>query len=105
LKPQPLDAGLEQVLSSPGRIRLLKLLLEREEANITDLVKRSRLTHTAALQHLKALVNIGLLSEKRFGRIRIFCINEGDQRVVLLRRFFYEWARASNPNPQGRPFF
>jgi len=79
---------VEDVLSSRGRIRLLKILCEKGELNISELAKRAELNHTTAVSHLKSLEKAGLVEEKRFGRIRIFRINEDDPRVKALKNLF-----------------
>ncbi len=92
---------LEEVFSSKGRVKVLKVLLEAHELNITEIVKRSELNHTVVLSHLEALVKAGLVIEKRFGRIRIFRINESDPRIKLLRELFKldeELCKASTPS-------
>jgi len=79
---------VEDILSSRGRIRLLKILCEKGELNISELAKRAELNHTTAISHLKNLQKAGLVEEKRFGRIRIFKINEEDPRVKALKNLF-----------------
>lgn len=83
--------ALEQVFSSPGRVKLLKILLEAEELNVSQLVRKAGLTHTGTLRHLSALEKVGLLIQKRFGRIRIYKINYASPHVAALRRFIREW--------------
>lgn len=79
---------IEEILASKGRLRILKLLLEYQELNITEIVRRTDLNHSIVLTHLKVLTEAGLVIEKRFGRIRIFRINLADPRVKLLKELF-----------------
>lgn len=84
--------SIERIFSSPGRVRLLMGLLDKGEINITQLSKLG-LNYTSVAKHVRALEAEGLLYEKRFGRIRIVCLNEEDARVPLLRKFVREWKR------------
>lgn len=87
----PLNS-IERIFSSPGRVRVLVDLLDKSEVNITQL-SRLGLNYASVAKHIRALKAEGLLYEKRFGRIRIVCVNEDDARIPLLRRFVREWRR------------
>ncbi|MGQ9513587.1 MAG: ArsR family transcriptional regulator [Thermoproteota archaeon] len=74
---------IENVASSRGRIRVISILIEARELNITEISKRASLNHYSTLRHLNALKSVGLVSEKNFGRIRIFTYNFQDERAKL----------------------
>ncbi len=80
--------SVEEVLSSRGRVKVLKVLLDSVELNISEVVKRAGLNYTAAASHLDALKKAGLLEEKVFGRIRILRVKLEDPRVQALKRLF-----------------
>ena len=42
---------LERLMSSYGRIKVLTIMLETGELNISEVTKRSRLSHSAAARH------------------------------------------------------
>ena len=79
---------VEQVLSSRGRVKMLKVLMEAGELNISELVRRAGLNHSAASAHIEALKQAGLLEEKQFGRIRILKARLEDPRVQALKKAF-----------------
>jgi DNA-binding transcriptional ArsR family regulator len=62
----------ENIFSSKGRSRILKVLSEAGELNISEIARRVELNYTTTNQHLKALRDADLVQEKKFGRIRIF---------------------------------
>ena len=64
--------ALEDVLSSKGRVRILKLLAELGELNVSAISRNINLNHSAVKEHLKFLTEAGLIREKRFGRILIY---------------------------------
>lgn len=62
----------EELLGSKGRIRVLRVLAESGELNISEVGRRTGMNYTSVERHLKALKKMGLLREKRYGKIRIF---------------------------------
>ena len=65
----------EEILGSKGRIRVLKVLSESGELNISEVSRRTGLNYTSVERHLMKLKKMDLLKEKRYGKIRIFEIN------------------------------
>ncbi|MFQ6085981.1 MAG: ArsR/SmtB family transcription factor [Candidatus Bathyarchaeia archaeon] len=82
---------LEHVLSSRGRVRVLKVLLRVGELNVSEIARRSGLNYATANNHLEALERAGLLREKRFGRIRIYRVRDDDERLKQFRRLVDVW--------------
>lgn len=66
------DRRVEDILGSKGRIRVLQVLAESGELNISEVSRRTGLNYTSVQRHLMKLKEIGLLKEKRYGKIRIF---------------------------------
>jgi len=62
----------EEMLGSRGRIRVLKVMSESSELNISEVGRRTGLNYTSVERHLTKLKDMGLLREKRYGNIRIF---------------------------------
>lgn len=63
---------MEELLGSRGRIRTLQVLVESGELNISEVSRRTGLNYTSVERHLAKLVKMGLVKEKRYGKIRIF---------------------------------
>lgn len=66
------DRRAEQILGSKGRVRVLEVLTESGELNISEISRRTGLNYTSVERHLTKLESMGLLKEKRYGKIRIF---------------------------------
>jgi DNA-binding transcriptional ArsR family regulator len=66
------DRRAEEILGSKGRIRVLEVLTESGELNISEVSRRTGLNYTSVERHLTKLKKLGLLKEKRYGKIRIF---------------------------------
>ncbi|MDT7866494.1 MAG: ArsR family transcriptional regulator [Desulfurococcales archaeon] len=76
---------LERLLSSKGRIRVLRILLREGQVNISRLIRETGLHHRLVVKHLEELKRMGLVEERRYGRLRIYEANLQDPRVSALR--------------------
>lgn len=79
---------MDDIITSKGRFKILKLLAEAGELNITEISRKTHLAHLSADHHLKILKRAGLLEEKNLGRIRLFRFREEDERCRILKQFF-----------------
>jgi hypothetical protein len=70
---------------------VLTVMLELGELNISEIMRRSRLSHGATAKHLEFLTKSGILTEKRFNRIRIFRLDQSNPLTGALARFYSEW--------------
>jgi len=66
-------------------------MLESGELNISEITRRSGLSHSSAARHLEFLTRTGLITEKRFNRIRIFRVDLTNPLVATLNRFLSDW--------------
>jgi len=82
---------IEDVLSSKGRVRILRILTDIGELNISEIARRAGLNYATTNQHLQALENAGLILHKKFGRIRIFRFNEESPRARMIRKLIDSW--------------
>ncbi len=74
---------VEEILGSRGRIRVLQVLTESGELNISEVSRRTGLNYTSVQRHLMKLKELGLLKEKRYGKIRIFEIQFRSLGIVF----------------------
>ncbi|MDG6928505.1 MAG: helix-turn-helix transcriptional regulator [Nitrososphaerota archaeon] len=86
-----MEPRIEQVFGAGGRARVLAVMLEKGELNISQLVSLSSLEHGSVEKHMRYLCGLGLAREKRYGRIRIYALEERNPYVVVLHRFANEW--------------
>ena len=78
-------------------------MLETGELNISEITRRSGLTHSSTAKHLEFLTKSGILTEKRFNRIRIFRVDESNPMAGALSRFYLDWKeteRTDQPSVQ-----
>ncbi|MFB0567452.1 MAG: ArsR/SmtB family transcription factor [Candidatus Bathyarchaeia archaeon] len=82
---------IEDVLSSKGRVRILRILADIGELNISEIARRAGLNYATTNQHLKVLEDHQLVKHKKFGRIRIFRYNEENPRARMIKRLMELW--------------
>ncbi|MEB3764896.1 MAG: winged helix-turn-helix domain-containing protein [Desulfurococcales archaeon] len=77
-------------LCSPGRIRILRYLLEEGQANVTRIVRETGLHHKQVQHHMKVLEELGIVEERKYGRLRVYVANLTDPRIAALRDILRE---------------
>ena len=82
---------VEDVFSSYGRAKVISVMMDSNELNISEITRRSGISHSSVEQHLDFLAKAGLVTEKRFNRIRIFRVNHSSPRAAVLKRFLEDW--------------
>ena len=88
---QPEQTRLDEILSCRGRVRILMLLSNVMELNISEIARRVGLNYTTANRHLIELENAGLVQQKRFGRIRIYKFSDANSKAQAIKRLVKEW--------------
>lgn len=93
---------IEEVFSSKGRVRILRILSEIGELNISEIARRAGLNYTTTNDHLRKLERADLITHKSFGRIRIYRFNEGNRRAKAIRDLMDLWENESrNEHREG----
>ena len=85
--------SIETVFSSKGRVKILRILVEIGELNISEIARRAGLNYTTTNQHLQVLETSGIIRHKNFGRIRIFRFDEGSPRAKIIKDLMEEWEK------------
>ncbi len=82
---------LDEILSSKGRVKILVLLSNAIELNISEIARRVGLNYATTDRHLKSLECAGIIQQKRFGRIRIYKFNDLSPRAAAIRKLVDTW--------------
>jgi predicted transcriptional regulator len=93
LEPETKSMSIETVFSSKGRVKILKILVEIGELNISEIARRAKLNYTTTNQHLQVLETSGIIRHKNFGRIRIFRFNDENPRAKGIKELIDEWEK------------
>lgn len=83
--------NVEDVFSSRLRIKIVKLLMQMSELNISEIARRLGINHNAASKHLQVLEEEGILQQKVFGRIRMYRIKENSPKAKAIQNLIETW--------------
>lgn len=75
---------LDNILSSKCRRKIIRTLWKVESTNLMDLVRRVNSTYNQIIPHLQVLEKEGIVTEQRFGRVRMITLERENQKTKLL---------------------
>ncbi|TFF90849.1 MAG: transcriptional regulator [Promethearchaeota archaeon] len=90
-KNQENDLSVIDLFASKGKVKILYYLSQKEELNITQIIKLTHMNSTQVNGHLKFFVDNKIVKEKKFGRIKIYSLMTKYYRIRLLKTFFTHW--------------
>ena len=82
---------IEDVFSSKGRMKILRVLADIGELNVSEIARRAGLNYATTNQHLQVLESHGLVKYKKFGRVRIFRLNEENPAARMIIELIESW--------------
>jgi predicted transcriptional regulator len=86
---------LEEVLSSKSRMKILKLIYQLGQLNVSDIARRLKLNFVSTSKHLKLLESEGILQERTYGRVRMYRFNEGSAKAKALQNLLDVWEKGN----------
>lgn len=81
----------EDFFCSRLRMKILKILSEVGELNISGIARRLGVNYGTTNKHLKVLESEGIVQHKRFGRIRIYRLNQHSPKTKAIRNLLEVW--------------
>jgi predicted transcriptional regulator len=84
---------LEEVLSSKSRMKILKLIYQLGQLNVSDVARRLKLNFVSTSKHLKLLESAGILQERTYGRVRMYRFNESSAKAKALQNLLDVWEK------------
>jgi predicted transcriptional regulator len=85
---------IENVLSSRLRIKILKILMQMGELNVSEIARRLGVNYNTINKHLKVLEDEDIIHYKAFGRIRLYRFNEYSPKAKALQSLVETWEKA-----------
>jgi len=82
---------LEDVFSSKPRMKILKLIWNLSELNVSDIARRVGLNFTSTSHHLRLLKDEGILQERTYGRIRMYRFNSNSPKAKATQNLIQTW--------------
>jgi DNA-binding transcriptional ArsR family regulator len=75
---------LEEVFSSKSRMKILKLIYQLGQLNVSDIARRLKLSFASTSEHLRVLESEGVLEERTYGRVRMYRFSESPNAKVVI---------------------
>lgn len=75
---------LEEVFSSKSRMKILKLIYQLGQLNVSDVARRLKLNFASTSEHLKVLESEGILQERTYGRVRMYRFSESAKAKAVV---------------------
>ena len=79
------STNIEDIFSSRGKTKIIKLLALRDELNISKIVELTGLNHLSVKTHLYFFKEIDFVQEKKFGRIKIYRFKTENLKAKALK--------------------
>ena len=95
------NTSFEEILSSKGRVKILKLLALNNEMNISSIVSKAGLNHKSVKNHLIFLKGIDFVQEKQFGRIKIYRYKLENLKARALKNLIVFWENFNEYTENG----
>jgi len=74
---------LEEVFSSKPRMKILKLIYQLGQLNVSDLARRINMNYTATSGHLKILEQEGIIEVRVYGRVHMYRFSDSERAKVV----------------------
>lgn len=83
--------NVEDVFSSRLRMKILRMLVQVGELNVSQIARRLNINYTTTSKHLKVLEDEGILTHKEFGRVRLYTLNEHSLKAKVVQALVETW--------------
>jgi len=87
--------NLEDVFCSKLRMKILKIIAQVGELNVSEIARRLGANYQTTSTHLKILEDEGILQHKVFGRIRLYRLNEHSPKAKAVQKLIDAWEHAN----------
>lgn len=85
--------NIEDVFSSKLRVKILKVISQVGELNVSEIARRLGVNYKITAKHLKILENEGIIQHKTFGRIHLYKFNELSPKAKAIQNLIEIWER------------
>jgi DNA-binding transcriptional ArsR family regulator len=83
--------NIEDVFSSKLRMKILKILMQVGELNVSQIARRLGANYRTTKEHLKILEDEGIVKHKVFGRIRLYRLNRSSPKTAAVQNLVQVW--------------
>ena len=82
---------VENVFCSRVRMKILKVLAQLGELNVSEIARKLGINYQTAAKHLEILEAEDVLQHKKFGRIRLYELNEHSPKARAIQALLDVW--------------
>jgi len=86
--------NVEDVFCSKLRMKILKILAQVGELNVSEIARRLGVNYNTTSGHLEILEGEGVLQHKVFGRIRLYRLNEHSPKARVIQNLIEVWEKS-----------
>jgi len=87
--------NVEDVFSSKLRMKILNVITNVGELNVSEIARRLSVNYATTNKHLKILESEGILQHKVFGRIRLYRFNEHSAKARAVQNLIDVWEKTT----------
>ena len=85
---------LEEVFSSKPRMKILKIIYQLGQLNVSDVARRVKMNYAATADHLKLLEAEGILTVHVYGRVHMYRFNETSAKARAVQSLIEAWEQS-----------
>jgi DNA-binding transcriptional ArsR family regulator len=89
-----MGVDVDDVFCSKLRMKILKILAQVGELNVSEIARRLSVNYNTTSKHLKVLEDEGILRRKVFGRIRLYRFDEHSAKAKAVQTLMEAWEHA-----------
>jgi len=78
-----MNVEIEEVFSSKPRMRILKLIYNLQQLNVSKIASKIKMNYSATAEHLKILENEGILEVRVYGRVHMYRFSDSAKAKVV----------------------
>jgi len=82
---------IEEVLGNRLRLKILRILSQLKELNVSEIARKSGASYRIVKEHLKILEEAGILQHKKFGRIHLYRLDENSIKARAVKALVDAW--------------
>jgi DNA-binding transcriptional ArsR family regulator len=83
--------NVEDIFCSRVRMKILKILAQLGELNVSEITHRLGVNYQTTAGHLNVLEAENILKHKKFGRIRLYKLNERSPKARAIQILLDAW--------------
>jgi DNA-binding transcriptional ArsR family regulator len=83
--------NVEDIFCSRLRMKILKILRQVGELNVSEIARRLSVNYATTSKHLLVLEDEGIVQHKVFGRIRLYRLDEHSPKTRAVQNLIDAW--------------